>query len=342
MAVSIRQVAETAGVSTATVSHVLGRRGHSYRPETCQRVLRVAREMGYRPNASARSMRSGRFGAVALLLSTEPHRSSLPGTLLGAIQDVLAKQDLHLTLGRLPDERLTSEGFVPKILRELMADGLLINYFADVPQRLVELIQSYHLPSVWLNVKQRYDAVCPDDIKAARQAVQRLATLGHRRIAYVNYSRPAPGNGPHYSMLDRRRGYERAMRQAGLSAQVIEPEAHTERAARVEASISWLTGEDRPTAVIGYGASSALPVLYAAAVGGLRVPQDLSLVTFSDQLVDEAGMPLDTILVPEQGVAEAAVEMLMQKINDPSQQVTSRKVAFGFERGRSVGPPAHP
>src|SRR6185295_16580276 len=186
MPVTIKEIAERSGLSVPTVSQVLNNKGHRYRSETCKRVLKAVRELGYRPNSSARAIRMGRFNCVALLLSTERHKSFLPNELLRGIHDGVAEHDYHMSLTVLPDDKLTSQGFVPKILRQWMADGLLINYHVDVPQRMIELIHEHGIPSVWINTKQKSDCAFPDDLGASREATEKLLALGHRRIFYAD------------------------------------------------------------------------------------------------------------------------------------------------------------
>lgn len=331
--VTVEKIAEVAGVSPATVSHVLGRRSHLYRPETRRRIAQAAQRLGYRPSASARAMRSGRTGAVGLLLSTEPHRSSLFENELMGIYDGLAERDLRLTVARLPDEKLTSEGFVPKILREWSSDGLLINYNSMIPQAMVDLIEQYNIPSIWMNSKRPTDAVYPDEFAAGRQATEHLLSLGHRRIAWANYS-----GVEHFSASDRRTGYLVAMQQAGLSPQVIESETGSkiDRAERIALSKQWMEASDRPTAVVAYAKSTAVPILLAAeAKLGLRVGRDLSIVTYDNRLSDESGMALDTVIMPEYDLGRAAVEMLIQKIEAPGEPIPSRCLPLSLERGAS-------
>ena len=170
MKVTIRQIAARTGLSPITVSRVLGDKSDKHRPETRERVLRAAEELGYRINTAARAISTGRFGSVALLMSTEGSFSYLPGPLMDGIQEVLEEQDLHLTVARLSDEKLTDAEYVPQILREWTADGVLINYHFHIPGRLIELVRRYNVPSIWINSKQECNSVHPDDFGAGRRA----------------------------------------------------------------------------------------------------------------------------------------------------------------------------
>src|SRR5690606_4735951 len=104
-------IAKRLGLSQRAVSLALnGKAGVS--DVTRQRILSVATGMGYRPNASARAIRSGRFGQVAMLNSTSTAVSFHALAEIGAVQEELSRHDLNMVYARLPDEKLVSEGYV--------------------------------------------------------------------------------------------------------------------------------------------------------------------------------------------------------------------------------------
>src|SRR5215470_8292138 len=153
MTITIKEIARRTGLSIPTVGNVLGRSAYRYSADTRNRVMQACQELGYKPNASARAMRQGRFGCAALVLSRSKQQthSHIPPGLLDGLDDALAQHDMHLTVSRLTDEELTSDGFVPKVLRESMADGMIVNYTHDIPQAMLDLIHAHHAPAVWLN-----------------------------------------------------------------------------------------------------------------------------------------------------------------------------------------------
>jgi LacI family transcriptional regulator len=330
--VTIRDIAVRSGLSVPTVSKILNDKG-SYPDSTRDRVQRVARELGYRPNRSARAMQSGRFGCVALLGSTIASRSVLPEQLLAGVMDVLAEHDLQLLLAALPDASLADDGYVPRILREWMVDGLLINYNADIPAALAQVIEGHQLPAVWINSKQEHDCVFPDDFEAAREAAERLINLGHRRIAYVDWV-----GVTHYSRADRARGYEEAMAARGLTPTLIAAEGTHSHLVLAERVLDRPAAE-RPTAVITYAPFMATTLAYAAARRGRRVPEDLSLVCFNNRVERTIGQALDAMVLPEAEMGRLAVEMLLQKIEDPSRRLAPRAVRATYGAGEMVAPP---
>src|SRR4051812_25654694 len=134
--VTLQDIAAHVGVDRSTVSRVLSNKAAEggISSDLAQRIFSKARELNYIPNTSARAVRMGRFNCAALLMSTDAGRSYLPSHMLDGIHDELAAEDMHLTVAKVPDEKLNNEDHVPKILRTLMADGVLINYTHHLPE----------------------------------------------------------------------------------------------------------------------------------------------------------------------------------------------------------------
>lgn len=325
MSVTLEDIAEQTGVDKSTVSKILGGKARKARISRQREayVMSVAEKLNFRPNAAARAMSEGRFGCVALLMSTGETSSTLPQHMLLGIHDALAKHDLHLTMTRLPDEQLTSEGFVPKILRQAMADGLLINYTDHIPQKMRDLMHRYRLPSIWLNSKQAADCAYPDDEDAGRRAVEYLLSRGCRRVAYVDYShRIDDPIRMHYSAIDRRMGYERAMVAAGLQPRVIESPADFGVGMFEGLSRQWLQGSEPPDAVVAYSDHEVNPVLLAAR--DMRL--DLPVVTFGNSLVVLGDCLIPTMIVPQSRLGRIAVEMLLEKMENPAEPMNPRPI----------------
>jgi LacI family transcriptional regulator len=305
------------------------------------RVFAMARQLGYRPNRYARSIKSGRFGAIALLQSLHERRSYLPNSLLNSIGKILNEKDLLLTLASVTDEQLADPTFIPHILRILSVDGLLINYNAGFPERLIDLVRRYHIPSVWINAKPGTDCLYPDDISAVSQATDYLLGLGHQKIAFIDYNYGYCNDIPvHYSNYDRCFGYGQAMQRAGLAPWEIRGETSLPMPDRCEFSLHWLALPMRPSAVITYTWETALPVVLAARSLGLRIPEDLSIITFNDHVTDELGLRIDTMVLPEARIGQQAIGWLLEKIEDPSKLFPAEAVELDFHKGWTTAPPA--
>ena len=327
MATTIKAIAEQTGLSAPTVSHILsdGPRSHLFREQTRKRVLEIARQMGYRPNASARSMKRGRFGAVSLLTNAAYGRAGVAEGLLIGVCESLGRNGLHLVLAQLSDQQLAGEA-LPKVLQECLTDGLLINHTVQIPREVIAGIDQSGLPAIWINSKQDADCICPDELTAGREATQRLIELGHRRIAYLDYSTYPGQPGMHFSGVDREEGYRQAMVAAGLAPRVIREAIVVPRSQRFELVRNWMNRSDRPTAIVAAAASVAVPAWAAAVSLGIDVPRELSLITFAERVVDNGGIEISTMLVPERELGEQAVEMLVEKIKTPTQNVPNRRL----------------
>jgi LacI family transcriptional regulator len=324
-------IAEAAGVSRMTVSNVLNGRTKETWPSTAARAAKIreiAAQMNYRPNSAAKAVVTGRFGALGLLSSSDISSGNLFPITLRAIARATAERDMHLTMGELPDEKLTSEGMVPKILREWAADGLLINYIASIPARMIELIEQHHIPSVWMNTMLKANCVYPDDYNATLKATEYLLQLGHKKIAYIH-----PLSSSHYSAEERRRGYEQAMVKARCKPQVIGYEGPSVHTDWKELSRAWLCSAERPTAIVAYEAIYAYPVYCAALSLGLDVPRDLSIITMHDEPALDVGTCLTTMLIPAAKIGQVAVETLLHLIDNPDTVLAPRALPFTLEEG---------
>ena len=338
-----QKIAAEVGVSPRTVQRVLNGGLRDTRPSIvarAQRVRELARKLDYRPNAAAKATATGRFGAISLLLSTGYGRSSVPTDLFNTLLDLLAHRDMALMAVRLPDERLTDDRFVPRILRETSSDGLLIDYTHGIPQKLIDLIHSHRIPAVWLNTTLEHNCVRPDDYAAAVTATEHLLQLGHRRITYLDYSHGHGFPDPHYSVAARENGYRHAMAAAGLTPVVDRRDGRdVPWETRYAFSLRWLDRPDLPTAVVAHSSSTSNPLMTAALARGVKTPGDLSIITFENSVVRFADEPVTTLVLQQPTIAARAIDLLLDHIADRDTTVPCVVVPFVLEPGASTGPP---
>ncbi|MEN0020298.1 MAG: LacI family DNA-binding transcriptional regulator, partial [Planctomycetota bacterium] len=251
---SLEDIAAAVGVSKSTVSLVLNGKARKARisEKRIKEITEVANKMNFVPNAAARAIRRGRFGQLGLLLSNIPQRAILLPGLLESIRETLSEKDQLLLLGQLPDEKLTDDDELPRVLREWAADGLLINYLEAVPERMRQLLDEHRVPTVWLNIKRDTDAVYADNKGAGKAATEHLLGLGHTKIAYL-----AMGITGHYSKIDREAGYREAMEAAGQTPSVHQWKASVHASQRVAEIRKWMEAQrdagTMPTALVTYG-----------------------------------------------------------------------------------------
>jgi len=344
----LTQIARTAGVSPNTVLRILRGENKEVWPSTIRRAEQIrslARKMAYMPNSSARAMRRGRFDCVALLLSSDQGRSYLPNELFNGIHDALAEAGLRLVVSKLPDAKLTSEDVLPSILQEWSCDGLLINYTDRVPPKMDQLVQRYRLPAIWINRVRESDCVSYDDFGGAVEATKYLISLGHRRITYLDF---VAGNGDrvHYSRRARYEGYAQAMREAGLEPTPRGKYAGVAPGSRLQAVQKLLESRNRPTAILSYDAGDRL--LFAATLAGLKVPDDVSLLSFGIQHAytpakasgeEYLGRSVGLVHLPAARAGREAVNLLRRKIESPGTKLPPVTIPLELEPADTCGPP---
>jgi len=331
----LKDIAAATGVHEMTVSRALRNVGRM-RPETRQRVLEVASQMGYRPNAAAAAMRTGRTGCIAMISSSRHQAAHLTQDTMATIVDTVAQNGgylAHVTIsGQADDANATA---LPRLLHCHLAEGLLLNYLHDGNQQLENFLAHNDLPAVWLNHKRRINAVYPDDFCAARKVTEQLIALGHRRIAFVRLARTSdtPCDAEHYSVADRVAGYEAAMQQSGWLPEVLvfnggwdqwnQPiESRLHSLAQVFSDPA-----RRPTAVILHRDGPVMLELLQKI--NVRVPEEVTLVAFSSIAKHTAEQMLSWVPVPVDDVGRKATEMLFQMIETGQKEVSAISLPYG-------------
>lgn len=342
--VTASQIARDLGLAQSTVSHILNGRGDELgiKPETQLRVRETAKGLGYMPNVSARAMRSGRFGAAALIQSA--YRLYLPNGLLFGLTEGLSQRNMRLTVAETVDTQWERTANFPQVMRELSVDGLLINTLLNAPPPLLEAVRASRVPAVWINLDQPEDCVFPDDFRGAQTATKHLLKLGHKRIAFIKAG-AYQEEVTHYSIPARRGGYEKTMKAARLQPRVLAlpPAPVWEQGQmedrRVDEAVALLNSPDRPSALIAYEMDTALPILLAARTLGLRVPGDLSLLMFHDSFEPFIGVAITTIMLNTNRLGSEAVLMLEEKMQQPEVPLPPRAVEETLFEGATCGPP---
>lgn len=330
-------VAREAGVSRTTVSYVLNNADSvKISEDTRERVLAAAQKVGYLPNQAAKAVKTGRFGCIALLLGRDIY---LPKRLLMGINEAIAERSMHLSVANIY-KSCGSDELQPAVLRQLIADGILVNSNEEITADIRAIRRSQKMPLLWLNQRMKRDCIYPDDRRAAREATEHLITLGHRRILYVY----AGAANRHYSHTDRAQGYIEAMRAAGLTPLLYSTDAQdTDGAERITALRGLLHARQRPTAVLAYSWPSAAAAHTAALLEGLRMPQDLSLVMFEDEQKDFGiGINIATLPIPWQRIGQQAVDLLLAALARTGKNGPAVAVPYeALQTGGSCQPPAN-
>ncbi len=304
----IKDVARAAGVSAATVSQVLNDvPGSRISVETRQRIQRAAAELGYVPNRLARGMRTGRSGMLGLI-SDHIATSPFAGSIVVGAQDAALKHGRTLVLVNTNGDPAVEQDSVTALLRH-QVDGFL---YATMFHRSVSLPAALEqVPTVLLDAaSDRADlpSVVPDEVGGAEVAVGELLAHGHRRIGFLTNEDDVPAT---HGRLE---GYRSSLARAGIDVDprlILEDESVTAGGYRTAREL--LAREDRPTGLFCYNDRMAMGAYRAAAEAGLRIPEDLSVVGFDNQLLlaEDLHPAMTTVALPHYEMGAWAVEALV-------------------------------
>ncbi len=308
---TIVDIARKLGVSAMTVSRALTG-SHEVSDKTRQRVLRCARELGYRPNRWARSLVSRKSSIVGVVVPDIGH--SYFAEITHGIEEVVDKAgyDLLLCHSAMDPEREKSE---IEMLVESQAEGLIVA--SEQPERSPAIFERLRVGGIPFVLIDRffdgrpYAAVRVDDLAVGRAATECLIGLGHRDIGCIQ--------GPPISAAQLRyRGYLEAMKSHDLPV-------HKHRTVRGrfdiesgrEAMTKLLAAPSRPTAVFASNDPMAIGAIYACRDAGLRVPGDMSIVGAGN--IEGAHHPnpfLTTIDWPREELGRVAAAFLIEAIKN--------------------------
>jgi len=312
---TIRQIAEQAGVSIATVSRVLNGRG-DVSDETRDLVARVIRENGYTANRSARGLSGGRTGFVGVVVPLV-FPAYFSGILDGAAE-ALFERDLQIVLSPTRQEHDREVSVLDRL--HGATDGSLI----ILPQESSEELER-HLDNGFrfvvidplMRLDERIPSVSAANTSGADQAMRHLLDLGHRRIAQI------AGPSGWLATEDRRRGYRAALASAGiLPDPALEVDSIPEIDPARAAAERLLALPDPPTAIFAFNDDAAIGAIQAARARGLRVPDDLSVVGFDGiEASSWTHPPLTTVEQPIAEIAETAVRALETLIGEPERRL---------------------
>jgi DNA-binding LacI/PurR family transcriptional regulator len=300
---SIQSVAAKAGVSVATVSRAFNF-PDKVTPATRELVERVARELHYVPNASARTLRTQRSRALGVVLPTllnPTFAECLQGIAHAAVAGGYAI--IPVTTGY----RLDEEERAVHLLLAGNVDGLILVVSNPSTSAALDRLRSTDTPYVLAyNRHPDHPCVTVDGEAAVADAVARLVLLGHRRIAMVSGTLAASDRAQ-----QRYRGYQKGMADAGLDAPALIEVPFVESAVDLLAQL--LQAKVRPTALVCSNDLLAIRSIRAAHLSGLDVPGDLSVVGFDGIALGEDLTPaLTTIAQPNSEIGRRSVELLVQ------------------------------
>ena len=335
-AVTLREVADQAGVHPSTASRALNPSTRDLVNEgTIDRVTAAARDLGYRPNSMARGLKTNKTFSIGMLLPDLTNPLFPP--IVRGVEDVLGTADYTLILGNT-DNDAEREGQLLASMMNRRVDGLILATAHRNTPAIDELVES-GLPLVLVNRTvddQKVPSVTTDDHAGIGLAVRHLVELGHTRIAHV-------GGPQHLSTgLDRYQGFVAWMKIMGLD---VDPDLvsfadwyHEDPGAKA----FWAILDRRAdfTAVIAANDLIAIGCYDVLGDTGRSIGGDVSVVGYNDMpFADKLSPPLTTVQIPHYQVGVRAADLMLEILDDSDDSVpVSIKLTPTLAARRSTGP----
>ncbi len=330
---SLKDIAESCGVSVATVSKALN--DHSdIGVATKERIRQVAREMGYMPNTVARALKTHKTNNLGVLFYDEAQSGlthSYFSSVLEGFRVVAEQKGYDITF--ISNNQVSQKLSYYERCRSRGVDGVVIacvNF--DSPQ-IRELV-SGEIPTVTIDhIFNSSTAVISDNVSGMRALVEYALSMGHRKIAYIH------GNGSSVTQ-DRLASFYRTMYDHGIRVPeqyVLEAEYLDSRMAG-ERTRQLLALRDRPTCILYPDDFSCIGGMNAIRKAGLRIPEDISIIGYDGQQISSVLRPeLATLKQDTRRIGGLAAERLIAMVEHPKATILERVVVPGeLVKGKSV------
>ena len=306
MKVSIFDVAKRSGLSVVTVSRVINQAG-TVREKNRQKVLQAMKELDYHPNAAARSLARGKTGIIGLGITTL--NDSFLDAVVKEINDRLAEKGYFLALSISTD---VFASFDNSMFQEDRVDGVIMLSPVHEDDYVMEL-KKKKIPFVMLDnqhIHPSISSVIIDNYKGGYEATKHLIDLGHTEIAHISGLEPYLSSSECVGAVSSVR-----CRRQGLDPSWIE-KGDFSITSGYQATSRWIQSGKLPSAVFAADDLTAFGVMDAIENEGYKIPRDISIVGFDDQIFSEEFRPrLTTVRQPADKMGRQGVDILLKWID---------------------------
>lgn len=315
----LKDIAEAAGVSTATVSRVLSGKVN-VRPEVREKVLKVVAQTNYKPNLAAQRLRSRKSTYIGLIVADI--QSPFFASVARAVEDVAQKNNFSVILCNT-DENHEKEHMYLEMMQSENAAGVILAPTLRLSENFA-LTKLYSSPMVVIDRQVQghsADMVLIDNRQAALELTRHMLSHGYRRIAALFGNSSATGH-------QRRAGFEDALREAGIPENdiLIKNIPAKEQAAH-EAVLALLELQNPPEAIITSNGLLGAGAFRAIRDKELPIPETVAFASFDESIWTAMTRPAITVVEqPTYAIGQTACEMLLKRISDP--QRPNRKVVL--------------
>ncbi|WP_203364016.1 LacI family DNA-binding transcriptional regulator [Bacillus sp. REN10] len=305
---TIHDVAKLAKVSIATVSRVTSNE-NVVNEKTKERVLKAMKELGYKPNSAARTLRMSQSNIIVVLMINI--KNAFFSEFIRGIEEVAREAGYYLLLGSTDGEAEKEKEYID-LIRESRVDGVILTTASvEMNSAIEEISRNSPIVLTFDYVpNQDIPSISIDNESASRKITNHLIKLGHQRIAHIT------GDMRRLQSQTRLSGYKQALYQNGIAVdEALIQEGGYLFEDGYAAAQKLLSFEKRPSAIYGGNDNVAIGALKAVQDAGLRVPDDIAVVGFDDVDMSRYTTPrLTTIHQPRYEIGKRAMNLLLKKI----------------------------
>lgn len=307
--VRLKDVAARAGVSVSVASRALTDDSQArISAETRARISAAAEELGYQPDHRARALRLSKSGAIALIVPEV--NNAIFGGLHSGIQDACQVRRTAVLLGQLNASDRSADA-LSRLIGNGRVDGVILQRAEDYDDASLQTALNISVPTVLFNSRLpgRVGSVVLDDPAAVRIAVEHLRALGHEHIGFI-------AGAAHHDAAARRLEAFTELTAGDTTHPEWIQSGGWEAPAGHDAMQRILSLERRPTAIVVASLNAAVGALHAAAGMGVRVPDELSIVSIHDAWIASYTVPeLTTVRMPMADAGHRAATMLLDHLD---------------------------
>ncbi|OIJ10495.1 LacI family transcriptional regulator [Anaerobacillus alkalilacustris] len=324
MAVTIKDVAKLANVAPSTVSRVIAN-SPRISEKTKVKVREAMEKLGYHPNFHARSLANKSTNTIGIVMPSSANKSFQNPFFPEVIRGISSKAyqeryGLYLSTGQTEEEIFQE---VVHMVQGGRVDGIILLY-SRVNDKIMPYLQQQKFPFVLIGRPYKEEIhgityVNNDNFKAAKTVTEYLLLLGHRNIAFIG------GELDFVVAVDHKKGYDQALINANIPIREEYIISHHElEQGGEDAIIQLMSSSVPPTALIGLDDIMTFSVLKMLSEMGIRVPDDISIVSFNNVLISElSSPPMTTVDINIFGLGYEAMKLLVEKIKEPTEEVNS-------------------
>ena len=321
---TIKDVAEAAGMSTASVSQALRPRKNSnikLQEKKIQLIRETAKRLNYIPHAGARSIRSKRFGSVGFFKPKAVNLGYAPYGYQHGVHDALEENDYRITLIRISGYLDKAREEIPRVFRELNLDALIVESYGELARKIYDIYKGVNFPFLYLNDRQDLNSVYVDDVRGAEILTEHALSKGYRKICFVHrlIGGDASVEDMHHSAVDRATGYANAMKSVGLKPAFVYVHSDSVVSREVAVDDTQFDALRQFDALIAYDDDLANSIARKCYEKIVRIPDDLGIAGFNGDYASlSAWRALTTMRIPAYKMGLAIGRMAAERLNDPN------------------------